>query len=134
MSTVVVAGGSSGPGQSFATTEVLDIWTMAFAPGPSMSSARFFCAAARVDAQHVLVVGGQDSANTALATTELLDVAAMEFSPGPAMQAGRTGVAAAQLDTAGEDARILVLGSNLSSTEVLAVDVQMGARAARRRQ
>jgi hypothetical protein len=117
-----------------ATTEVLDVRTMSFAPGPSMGSARAFCAAVRVDARHVLVIGGQDSVPTALATTELLDVATMEFSPGPTMTTARSGAAAARLDAAGEDARILVLGGSVSSTEILAVDAHTGARAARRRQ
>jgi hypothetical protein len=131
---ILVAGGSSGPGQSLTTTEVLDVRTMAFAPGPSMGSERSFCAAVRVDAQHVLVIGGQDSVPTASSTTELLDVATMEFSPGPAMSSTRSGVAAVWLDAAGEDARILVLGGGGSTTEVLAVDAHTGARAARRRQ
>jgi hypothetical protein len=97
---------------------------MSFAPGLSMGSARSFCAAVPVDAQHVLVLGGRDSSDTALATTELLDVATLIFSPGPAMQARRVGLAAVRLDTA-QGPRILVVGganwpTPLSTTEVLA--------------
>jgi hypothetical protein len=106
------------------TTEVLDVRTMAFAPGPSMGSARWLCAAVAVDELHVLVLGGRDSASTVFATTELLDVVALEFAPGPTMQARRVGLAAARLDTA-EGPRILVVGGydgtrRLSTTEVLA--------------
>jgi hypothetical protein len=96
---------------------------MAFAPGPSMGSARWQCAAVAVDARHVLVLGGNGSAGTKSATTELLDVAMMEFAPGPTMQARRADFAAARLDTA-EGPRILVAGgydgqTPLSTTEVL---------------
>jgi hypothetical protein len=106
---------------------------MAFVPGPSMGSVRYFCAAVPVDARHVLVIGGMDSANTPWATTELLDVATMEFEPGPTMQVGRIGIAAVRLDAAGEAPRILVLGGEISGTEVLAIDAQGGARATRHR-
>jgi hypothetical protein len=106
-------------------SEVLDVRTMAFALGPSMSSVRNECAAVRVDAQHVLFIGGQDASGTALATTELLDVATMEFAPGPTMPAGRSGCAAIRLDVAGGRPRILVIGGDnggrcLSTTLVLA--------------
>jgi hypothetical protein len=116
-----------------ATTEVLDVRAMAFAPGPPMVLGRCFCAGVPVDAQHVLVIGGEDASDTPLATTELLDVATMEFSPGPTMMAGRCDVAAVRLGAAGEDARILVLGGSLASTEVLAVDAERGSRATRHR-
>eukprot|EP00628_Pelagophyceae_sp_CCMP2097_P034198 CAMPEP_0184284062 /NCGR_PEP_ID=MMETSP0977-20130417/65985_1 /TAXON_ID=483370 /ORGANISM="non described non described, Strain CCMP2097" /LENGTH=546 /DNA_ID=CAMNT_0026590073 /DNA_START=1 /DNA_END=1642 /DNA_ORIENTATION=+ len=121
----LVAGGYSGS-EIWDTTEILDIRTMAFTPGPQMGSARSYCAAVPVDTHHVLVVGGLISATTKLATTELLDVATMEFAPGPAMSSARSGVAAVRLDAA-RDARILVLGGSLSSTEVLAVDAQRAA-------
>jgi hypothetical protein len=124
---VLVAGGDSSSG-CLATTEVLDVRTMAFAPGPSMGSARGFCAAVRVDAQHVLVIGGQDSATTPLATTELLDVAMMEFSPGLTMPSVRPGAAAVRLDAAEEAPRILVLGGGVSTTALLAVRAETGAR------
>jgi hypothetical protein len=115
------------------TTEVLDVRTMAFAPGPSMGSTRSFCAVVPVDAQHVLVVGGEDSENTPLATTELLDVATMEFSPGPAMPNSRTGIAALRLGAAEAEPRILVLGGR-KSTMVLAAVAQREARATHHRQ
>jgi hypothetical protein len=131
---ILVAGGSSGSAaesEPLDTTEVLDVRTMVFAPGPSMGSARSLCAAAAVDSRHVLVLGGEDSAGTALATTELLDVAALEFSPGPAMLARRAEFAAARLDTAAGP-RIIVVGGDDRQTpgrlrsgspaEVLAVE------------
>jgi UDP-N-acetylglucosamine:LPS N-acetylglucosamine transferase len=112
---------------------------MAFAPGPPMSSARWFCAAVPVDARHVLVIAGQESATTELATTELLDVATMEFSPGPTMLNARGGVAAVRLDAAGEEPRILVLGGSdgqtpFSTTEVLEISAEERRAAPRRRQ
>ncbi|KAJ1449119.1 hypothetical protein M885DRAFT_573273 [Pelagophyceae sp. CCMP2097] len=92
------------------TTEVLDVRTMAFAPGPAMGSGRFECAAVAVDAQH------------------LLDLATMAFAPGPTMGTPRDGCAAARL-VAGP--RILVVdgedpnlhgahGDDTCTTEVLA--------------
>eukprot|EP00628_Pelagophyceae_sp_CCMP2097_P039358 CAMPEP_0184254932 /NCGR_PEP_ID=MMETSP0977-20130417/7723_1 /TAXON_ID=483370 /ORGANISM="non described non described, Strain CCMP2097" /LENGTH=225 /DNA_ID=CAMNT_0026560489 /DNA_START=4 /DNA_END=680 /DNA_ORIENTATION=- len=119
---------------------------MAFAPGPSMGSARCYCVALQVDAEHVLIIGGTDSSFTVLATTELLDLATMAFLPGPTMQTARKAFAAVRLDAAGEEPRILVVGGHarefddlddeddeddgpffLSSTEILAVEVQRGA-------
>jgi hypothetical protein len=134
----MVAGGESDSG-CLDTTEILDVRTMAFAPGPSMASVRDGCAAVPVDARHVLIIGGQDSSETTLATTELLDVATMAFAPGPPMQTGRY-MCAATLDTAEEESpRILVMGGEdgdravLSTTEVLVViDHQRSVRAARR--
>jgi hypothetical protein len=100
---------------------------MAFAPGPSMGSARDDCAAVPIDAQHVLIIGGLDASDKALATTEVLDVAAMEFALGPTMPARRSECAATRLDVAGRRPRILVIGGydgrrNLSNTLVLAAD------------
>jgi len=116
-----------------ATSEVLDVRTMAFAPGPSMGSARCYCVALQVDAEHVLVIGGEDSSSMLLATTEHLDMATMEFAPGPTMQTARSNIAAVRLDAAEEAPRILVLGGGLSSTEVLAIDAQRGTRVTRPR-
>jgi len=128
---ILVAGGSSDSG-SLASTEILDVRTMSFAPGPSMGSTRRFCATVPVDAQHVLVVGGKNESSSTLlatmATTELLDVAMLEFSPGPTMQRAHKNAATARLDAAGDGRRILVLGGGFSTTEMLAVDAQTGAR------
>jgi hypothetical protein len=102
--------------------EVLDVRTMSWAPGPSMRSARAYCAAVQVDAQHVLVIGGNGSATTVLATTEVLDVAMMEFAPGPTMPSARSGIAAARFDAAEGAPRILVVGGGVTTTAVLSVD------------
>jgi hypothetical protein len=156
---IMVAGGSSTKGSDqLSTTEILDVRTMAFAPGPTMGSARWECAAVAVDAQHVLIIGGEDSTDTVLATTELLDVATMAFSAGPDMRTARQGSVAVRLDAAGEQPRILVVGGKcmmtddaslgsddssrlegeyteyLSTTEVLAVEDAAQTRAPRRRQ
>jgi hypothetical protein len=61
-----------------ATTEVLDMATMEFAPGPTMLQGRRACAAARLDSAQgprILVLGGSDE-ETRLSTTEVLEIAA----------------------------------------------------------
>jgi len=98
-----------------ATSEVLDVRTMAFAPGPSMGSAREDFAVVLIDPQHVLIIGGmdsQDESGTPLATTEVLDsdVATMEFAPGPTMPSSRRGCTVIRLDVAGGRPRVLVIG------------------------
>jgi hypothetical protein len=123
---IMVAGGSSDrcSGQVLNTTEVLDIRTMAFAPGPSMGSERYGCAAVPIDAQHVLVISGYNSGYQVLNTTEIFDVLMMEFSPGPAMQDGRNSIAAARLETAQGPRIIRIAGGTTfsSTTEVLAFE------------
>jgi len=123
---IMVAGGKSGPGQSLQTTEILDVRTMAFAPGPSMTSVRWGFAAVPVDDRHVLFIGGQGSSG-AFTSTELLDVSAMDFEPGPAMGTLWDNCAAVRLDVAGAP-RILAIGGRQGTyvdraerTEVLAV-------------
>jgi hypothetical protein len=110
---------------------------MAFAPDLSTS---YRCAA--VPSMIRLVIGVADSATTSLATTELLDVATtslattelldvatMEFAAGRQVRA----VASQPFDAGEVDTQILVLGGGVSTTEVVAVDAQRGARATRHR-
>jgi hypothetical protein len=127
---ILVVGGFDGRSY-LSTTEILsldtilDVRTMAFAPGPFMGSARAYLAAVAVDQRHVILVGGYDSASMPLATTKVLDVVSMEFSPGPQMQARRAGFSAARLDTL-QGPRIVLVGGQsvifgpLTATEVLA--------------
>ena len=45
-------------------TQVLDLETMQFVPGPTMRNARSGCAALSIDKERVLVIGGSYSAST----------------------------------------------------------------------
>ena len=106
---ILVAGGLGGAGDTGAlrTTEILDLATMAFSPGPSMGSARAHFAAVNLGGGRVLVAGGDDGEREGgLASTEILDVAAMAFEPGPAMKFPRFGLSLAPLDAA----HVLVVG------------------------
>jgi hypothetical protein len=53
-------------------TQVLDLETMQFEPGPTMQQARYGCTATLINAERILVVGGGNRAY--LASTELLSV------------------------------------------------------------
>mmetsp|Transcript_18354 Transcript_18354/g.65304 ORF Transcript_18354/g.65304 Transcript_18354/m.65304 type:complete len:316 (+) Transcript_18354:99-1046(+) len=63
--TVVVIGGLSGGGpeeegdDALGTTELLDVTTMRFRPGPQLLEARAGCAACALDGRSVLVAGGE---------------------------------------------------------------------------
>ena len=102
------------------TTEVLDLSTMAFTPGPNLLSRRLGCAAAvRLDAHRCLVVGGLDG-RSSVNSTEVLGITTMTFTAGPVMGSARYGGAAVPLDST----HILVVGGlddndeDLSTTEV----------------
>eukprot|EP00403_Amphidinium_massartii_P005607 CAMPEP_0178377320 /NCGR_PEP_ID=MMETSP0689_2-20121128/3858_1 /TAXON_ID=160604 /ORGANISM="Amphidinium massartii, Strain CS-259" /LENGTH=196 /DNA_ID=CAMNT_0019997371 /DNA_START=79 /DNA_END=665 /DNA_ORIENTATION=+ len=69
------------------TTEMLDLQTMTFTPGPSMTAARTSLAAGNLDARRLLLVGGS-SGTAEISSTEILDLATMKFSPGPPMKCG----------------------------------------------
>lgn len=122
----LVVGGSTGS-RSLDTSEVLDLQTMSFAPGPRLASGGRTTCAAAVDAQGrwLVVFGGRDR-GARLDTTEVLDVAAMTFAPGPPMAARRNLCAAAALagGPAGSALRLIVVGGQdgatpLDTTEVL---------------
>ena len=100
---ILIIGGNSDSisfgydGTNLATTEVLDIGTMAFAPGPSMQTRRWGCAAVLLPGERcVLVIGGYDG-TTHHATTEILDIDTMSFSPGPVMSQPRSWCAVVSL-------------------------------------
>ena len=58
---------------TFATSQVLDIDTMQFEPGPTMQEARFLANTA-LDADRVIVIGGRVNGAES-ASTEVLSVA-----------------------------------------------------------
>jgi hypothetical protein len=70
---VLIIGGwdSSITSTVSATTELLDLATMEFVPGPTMQTARGGPAAVLLDAARILVIGGHD-VDDDFATTELL--------------------------------------------------------------
>jgi hypothetical protein len=121
---VLVAGGRDKNGHSHRTTEILDVATMTFAPGPEMLSGRYGCSAVALEnPRRALIVGGRSS-TVGLNTTEVLDLDTMTFSRGPTMRAARLGCTAVPL---GGDSRrrCLVIGGSdkggiqVNTTEVL---------------
>ena len=118
---LLVIGGSDGS-NSLATTEILDIDTMAFSPGPAMFVGRWGCAVISLPGS-ILVVGG--CAYSAQArTTEALSLQTMTFAAGPAMLTRRTECAAFVLPQYHSPRRVLVVGGCdgiffQSTTEVL---------------
>jgi hypothetical protein len=129
----LIVGGRT-KGANLNTTEVLDLDTMTFSPGPTMHASRSMCAAVPLGGDsrgRCLVIGGLDEDRKAVNTTEALDLETMEFTDGPAMLTGRYGIAAVT-DDAGD--RVLVLGENDSKNEVLkAAAAQEETRALTRR-
>jgi len=126
---VLVVGGNDGR-KYLASTELYDLKTQTFAPGPTMGSKRWGCAAVVLEDGQVLVVGGNNGTSP-LSSTEVLNPATVTWSPGPNMDAGRCGCAALPL----RHGRTLVLGGargsnarfSLASTEI--VDLNTGTTA-----
>jgi len=104
---VLLIGGKNESEKAVATTELLDVATMEFAPGPAMRTARYSCAAVRVDVTNeqprVVVIGGE----------------------GPTTRGSEE---EDEEDEEDEDEEIIYL----SSTEVLAVEQNRGAARCRR--
>ena len=103
---VLVVGGYDGTTR-LATTEILDIDTMAFSPGPVMSLGRSSCAVVSLPGS-ILVLAGNGSA--AAKTMEALCLQTMTFAAGPAMRAVRDGYAALALPQDHSPRCALVLG------------------------
>ncbi len=74
---VLVIGGQDPAYRALATTELLDVATMEFSPGPTMQAGRYDFAAVLLDTAQgpqILVVGGNDCDVESLSTTEVLAV------------------------------------------------------------
>jgi len=75
---VLIVGGRDNSDAILASTELLDLTTMLFEPGPSMQKVRGGCAATRLDfgdgQPRILVIGGADADEEQLSTTEVLFV------------------------------------------------------------
>ena len=106
---MLVVGGFDGSTRH-ATTEILNIETMTFSPGPVMSLGRSSCAVVSLPGS-VLVVGGCDGRG-ALNATEALSLQTMSFSAGPAMRMARIGCAAFVLPQDYLPRRALVVGGS----------------------
>lgn len=100
------------------STEVLDLPSMTFQPGPPTTCRRNFCAAAPLDKHRVIVIGGVNESGRTN-SSEILDLTCMTFSDGPRLCRKRSGCAVAS------QGRFLVVfggfdGSTwLDTTEVL---------------
>ena len=120
---VLVVGGWDGA-TLHATTGILDIDTMIFAPGPVMSLGRSTCAVVSLPGS-ILVVGGYVACAEGK-TTEALSLQTMTFAAGPTMLTARSGCAALALPQGHSPRRALVVGGHdvpsnqaLATTEVL---------------
>lgn len=75
------------------TTEILELDSMQFIPGPTMIHKRSQCGAVALDATRIMVVGKVDTRNTDFPAdsnpTEILDLDVMNFTLGPEMSTGR---------------------------------------------
>ena len=65
-------GGSDSFGTAMITTEVLDVNTMSFEPGPVMQTWRCLYSAAALDAHHIIVFGGADLSFESLSSSEVI--------------------------------------------------------------
>ena len=103
---VLVIGGQDGTTRH-ATTEILDIDTMPFAPGPVISLGRSLCAVVSLPGS-ILVVGGYDE--HAVNTTDALSLNTVTFAAGPTMLTAREGCAVLALPHDHSPRRALVVG------------------------
>lgn len=71
--TVLVTGGSSGPGVTLANAELYSLANRSAVAGPAMSQARAYHTATRLSNGKVLVIGGTGSDGLALSSAELYD-------------------------------------------------------------
>lgn len=123
---VLVAGGLSSPGGRQSSAEVFDPQTNTFSSAGigSMTTPRFFAAAAPLPDGRVLIVGGQTSSGVQTSTAEVFDPVTNSFSSAGigSMGAARQTPVAAPLP----DGRVLVAGGAgpgptfLSSAEIFA--------------
>ena len=104
-----------------ATTEVLDLNTMAFTPGPNLLSIIGRCAAVKLDAHRWLVVGGS-GVEEHLNATGVIVIATVTFTTGPVMDSARRGCLAATLDSRH---MLLVGGRNNEDGELASLTTQM---------
>ncbi|KAJ1459202.1 hypothetical protein M885DRAFT_613725 [Pelagophyceae sp. CCMP2097] len=100
---LLVVGGRDGDGEDLNTTEIFQLASLTFTPGPNMQ---------------ILVVGGYDG-ESKLSTTEIFSLDTMAFMPGPTMAAPREGCAAVTLD----EHRIMVTGGSSGSGSLITTEV-----------
>jgi hypothetical protein len=83
---VLIAGGNDGNGD-LNSTELYDVATNTFAPGPSMIAARYAGAAALLPNGKVLICCGVAFPSGSVSSTEIYDPSANSFSAGPTTSA-----------------------------------------------
>ena len=118
---MLVIGGHDGT-THLTTTEILDIDTMKFSPGPLMSSGCSGCAVVSLHGSILVVGGGGGDSRTN--TTEVLSFQAISFAAVPTILTACRGCAALVLPRDLSPSCVLVVGgclqnSILSRTEVL---------------
>jgi len=86
---VLVVGGHS-EGEYLASTELLDLETEIFSPGPVMGTRRSYCGTAVLEDGQIVVVGGLVG-TVPLSTTEVLNPASNSWCPGPSLASGGFG-------------------------------------------
>lgn len=101
---VLVAGGMNESG-SVAETEIYDLRTNLFTPGPALNEPRYGHTATLLPSGRVLIAGGTTSEGVT-ASTEIIDIAAGTSTAGPAMSHAR----ALHSATALEDGSVLLAG------------------------
>ena len=105
----LLVGGARGQllaQQAWATTEVYDLATDTFSPGPTMSTPRSLHTCTRLPNGQWLITGGVQQTNDPQATCELYDPATDTFVPAAAMSIPRTGHTATLLS----NGKVLVAG------------------------
>jgi hypothetical protein len=105
----LLVGGARGQllaQQAWATTEVYDLATDTFSPGPTMSTPRSLHTCTRLPNGQWLIAGGVQQTNDPQATCELYDPATDTFVPAAAMSIPRTGHTATLLS----NGKVLVAG------------------------
>jgi hypothetical protein len=121
---LIVIGGYDGF-QYLDSTEVLNLQTNEFSPGPKLNTRRAAAAVTLLETGHLIVVGGKNSAGCT-DTTEVLDAgsgAPLKFTLGPKMRVQRGGATLAKLS----GTRFLVIGGHdeaktHDSTEILNIN------------
>ncbi len=103
---VLAAGGSSVPVAVLASSEIFDLATGAWSPGPAMSVTRRSMASVPLEAGRLLVVGGATTDATRLSTAEIFDAASSTWASAGTFSEPRVNPFAVRLN----DGRVLIGG------------------------
>ena len=117
---MLVVGGYDGS-TDFAATEVPDIDTMTFSPGPVMSVGR--SAFVVVSLSGLIIVVGGYAGNDGLNMIQAIFFPTMAFAAGPAMLTVRSGCAALALLRDRSPRRILIVGGSDATSIMVTTEV-----------